>query len=82
MLVDLKSKYVGSMVGSAIGDAIGEVAFYYPGKESLYEMVNRLEKLVYTDDTTMAIGLAESLLQKKRNRPATPWRYLQPLFLS
>ena len=65
MGVDLKSKYIGSMVGSAIGDAIGEVAFYYPGKESLYEMVNRLEKLVYTDDTTMAIGLAESLLQKQ-----------------
>ena len=53
------------MVGSAIGDAIGEVAFYYPEKESLYEMVNRLGKLVYTDDTTMAMGLAESILQKK-----------------
>ena len=53
------------MMGSAIGDAIGEVAFYYPGKKSLYEMVNRLEKLAYTDDTTMAMGLAESILQKK-----------------
>jgi poly(ADP-ribose) glycohydrolase ARH3 len=65
MGIDPKLKYLGSMVGSAIGDAIGEVAFYYPEKESLYEMVNRLEKLVYTDDTTMAMGLAESLLQKK-----------------
>jgi poly(ADP-ribose) glycohydrolase ARH3 len=61
----LKSKYLGSMVGSAIGDAIGELAFYYPEKESLCEMANRLEKLVYTDDTTMAMGLAESILQKK-----------------
>ena len=65
MGIDPKSKYLGSMVGSAIGDAIGEVAFCYPEKESLYEMVNRLGKLVYTDDTTMAMGLAESLLQKK-----------------
>ena len=65
MGIDPKSKYLGSIVGSAIGDAIGEVAFYYPEKESLYEMVNRLGKLVYTDDTTMAMGLAESILQKK-----------------
>jgi poly(ADP-ribose) glycohydrolase ARH3 len=65
MGIDPKLKYLGSMVGSAIGDAIGEVAFYYPEKESLYEMVNRLGKLVYTDDTTMAMGLAESILQKK-----------------
>jgi poly(ADP-ribose) glycohydrolase ARH3 len=65
MGIDLRSKYLGSMVGSAIGDAMGEVAFHYPGKESLYEMVSRLEKLVYTDDTTMAMGLAESILQKK-----------------
>ena len=65
MAVDLKSKYLGSMMGSAIGDAIGEVAFYYPEKKSLYEMIDRLGKLVYTDDTTMAIGLAESLLQEK-----------------
>ena len=65
MGIDLRSKYLGSMVGSAIGDAIGEVAFYYPEKESLYERANWLEKLVYTDDTTMAMGLAESLLQKK-----------------
>jgi poly(ADP-ribose) glycohydrolase ARH3 len=64
--IDPKLKYLGSMVGSAIGDAIGEVAFCYPEKESLYEMVDRLGRLVYTDDTTMAMGLAESILQKKR----------------
>lgn len=86
MVVDLKSKYLGSMVGSALGDAIGELAFFCPEKHHLYTLVDRIEKLVYTDDTAMAIGLAESLLQKKevdpqhlgetfsRNFHREPWR--------
>lgn len=86
MGVDLKSKYLGSMVGSALGDAIGEMAFYYPEREYLYKLLDRLEKLVYTDDTAMAIGLAESLLQRRginpqhlgetfnRNFQREPWR--------
>jgi poly(ADP-ribose) glycohydrolase ARH3 len=65
MATDLKVKYLGAMVGSALGDAIGELAFRCPEKQSLYELVDQLEKLVYTDDTAMAIGLAEAILQKK-----------------
>ena len=65
MGVDLKSKFLGSMVGSGLGDAIGEVAFYYPEKRRLYERVDRLEKLIYTDDTAMAMGLAESIIKNK-----------------
>ncbi len=74
------------MVGSALGDALGEVAFHYPEKKRLSAFVNRIEKLIYTDDTAMAIGLAESILRKRgidqqhlgdtfnRNFHREPWR--------
>ena len=74
------------MVGSGLGDAIGELAFRYREKQTLRALVDRIEKLVYTDDTAMAIGLAESILQKKgidqqhlgdifsRNFYREPWR--------
>jgi poly(ADP-ribose) glycohydrolase ARH3 len=86
MATDLKRKYLGAMVGSALGDAIGELAFRYPEKQRLCALIDRIEKLVYTDDTAMAIGLAESILQKKgidpqhlgeifsRNFYREPWR--------
>ena len=86
MGIDLKAKYLGAMVGSALGDAIGELAFHYPEKKRLSGLVNRIEKLIYTDDTAMAIGLAESILQMKgidsqhlgdtfnRNFHREPWR--------
>ncbi len=64
--MDLKEKFLGGMVGSALGDAIGELAFRVPKRERLCELVDRIESLVYTDDTAMAIGLAESILQKRR----------------
>ena len=66
MAIDLKEKYLGAMVGSALGDAIGELAFHHPEKKRLNALVDRIEKLIYTDDTAMAIGLAESILQKRR----------------
>mgnify|MGYP001062550245 CR=1 FL=1 len=86
MGIDLKAKYLGAMVGSALGDAIGELAFHYPEKKRLSALVNRIEKFIYTDDTAMAIGLAESILQKRgidpqhlgdtfnRNFHREPWR--------
>jgi poly(ADP-ribose) glycohydrolase ARH3 len=86
MGTDLKAKYLGAMVGSALGDAIGELAFHYSKKEHLCAVMDRIEKLIYTDDTAMAIGLAESILQKRgidpqhlgdtfnRNFYREPWR--------
>lgn len=64
-MINLESKFLGSMIGSAIGDAIGELAFSYTEKGFLEVILKSYEKLIYTDDTAMAIGLAESLIEKK-----------------
>ena len=61
--VTLQSKFSGSLVGSALGDAIGEIAFLYPHQDGLRSQLGRLSRLSYTDDTAMAIGLAESIVE-------------------
>ena len=84
--LDLKSKYLGCLIGSAVGDAIGELAFRHPDQETLEATLNRAEILRYTDDTAMALGLAESLAERgvldqehlgrtfHRNFLKEPWR--------
>jgi poly(ADP-ribose) glycohydrolase ARH3 len=86
MTIELKEKYIGAMVGSALGDTIGELAFRCPEQEPLQVLISRTAELVYTDDTAMSIGLAESLLEKRgidqqhlgetfsRNFFREPWR--------
>lgn len=64
MTVDLESTFLGGMLGSALGDAIGEMAFSGPGETELRSKIGQMDELVYTDDTAMAIGVAESLIQK------------------
>jgi poly(ADP-ribose) glycohydrolase ARH3 len=83
---DVKSKYLGCMVGSALGDAIGELAFFHSNKEELCSRLTQLKELRYTDDTAMAIGLAESIVRKgrleqedlgetlRKNFGTEPWR--------
>lgn len=63
--IDLQSKFIGGMMGSALGDAVGELAFLYPQKEILLPRLDQLSELRYTDDTAMAIGLAESIVKKR-----------------
>jgi poly(ADP-ribose) glycohydrolase ARH3 len=84
--VGLESKFLGAVVGSAVGDAIGEVAFQAPERARLETLVEHLDILRYTDDTAMAIGLAESLIEVgavdyqhlgetfRRNYRREPWR--------
>lgn len=84
--VDLQSKFVGAMLGSALGDAIGELAFRFHDRDSLEEAVGKINTLSYTDDTAMAIGLAESIVRKgkidqedigttfSKNFEREPWR--------
>ncbi len=55
--------FLGGMVGSALGDAIGELAFRGLGEAGLRSEIVQRDVLVYTDDTAMAIGLAESITQ-------------------
>jgi len=86
MTINIKSKVMGGMVGSALGDAIGELAFQSPQKELLCSYLERASELRYTDDTAMAIGLAESIIKEKgidqqqlgdtfnRNFQREPWR--------
>jgi poly(ADP-ribose) glycohydrolase ARH3 len=66
MIMDLKSKFLGGMVGSALGDAIGELAFRGLGEAGLRAEIAQRDTLIYTDDTAMAIGLAESITQVGR----------------
>ncbi|RLB14398.1 MAG: hypothetical protein DRG63_08555 [Deltaproteobacteria bacterium] len=84
--MDLRSKFIGGMIGSALGDAIGELAFEFPDKNTLLNKVARSQLHRYTDDTAMAIGLAESIVEKgdidpqhlgdrfQSNFVAEPWR--------
>jgi len=85
--MDVRTKVFGGMIGSAIGDAIGEIAFYYSQKDLLSGAIKQETELRYTDDTAMAIGLAESLIEQdgtidqqklgetfRRNFQREPWR--------
>lgn len=49
------------MIGSGLGDALGELAFGYDDKNRLLAGVSARDILTYTDDTAMALALAESL---------------------
>lgn len=62
-LSGLCSKFLGCMVGSALGDAIGEMAFRCHSRAELLARVAQVDRLTYTDDTAMALGLAQSMLQ-------------------
>jgi poly(ADP-ribose) glycohydrolase ARH3 len=82
----LKTKYLGCLTGSALGDAIGELAFRHPQESELRSALEQVDTLEYTDDTAMALGLAESLAATgrldqehlgrtfQRNFLREPWR--------
>lgn len=64
---NLKSKFLGGMIGSALGDCIGELAFRYGNKQDLLAQVKNKEFIRYTDDTAMAIGIAETIISTDGN---------------
>ncbi|MFQ6037587.1 MAG: ADP-ribosylglycohydrolase family protein [Candidatus Aminicenantales bacterium] len=86
----IRDKFLGSMIGGAIGDAIGELAFRHPSRDGLIRIIESSEEIPYTDDTAMAIGVAESLIahgtilpealgrQFHANYRAEPWRGYGP----
>ena len=68
MKMDIIKRYEGSLLGLAVGDAMGTtLEFQRPGTfEPIYTIVGgglfRLERGQWTDDTSMALCLAESLI--------------------
>ena len=87
-----KLKFLGCLVGTAIGDALGarREGMGMSGSEDVVSLAEKLEQLMYTDDTHMAIGIAESLIESKgfdgehmaqtfiKNYDAEPWRGYGP----
>jgi ADP-ribosyl-[dinitrogen reductase] hydrolase len=71
----LRDRYRGSLIGLAVGDALGAaVEFQPPGTfEPVTEMrgggPHNLEPGYWTDDTSMALCLAESLLEQRGFHP-------------
>ena len=68
--VTLEDRFVGAMLGLALGDAVGArfegqtpdwIAVRHPNREHLIQRTPS-DYLYYTDDTQMAIGVAEALL--------------------
>jgi poly(ADP-ribose) glycohydrolase ARH3 len=88
----LKLKFMGCLVGIAIGDALGarRKGGGMSRSEDIVSLAEKLEQLIYTDDTHMTIGVAESLVENKgfdgehmaqsfiKNYEAEPWRGYGP----
>jgi len=82
--VELIERYRGSLFGLAIGDALGapvefqEVGSFEPVVDMLGGGVFRLRPGDWTDDTSMALCLAESLIDSRGFNPADQLeRYLR-----
>jgi ADP-ribosyl-[dinitrogen reductase] hydrolase len=69
--MDSKDRFRGCLLGLAVGDAVGTtLEFKSPGSfNPIHDMVGggpfRLKSGEWTDDTSMALCLATSLLEKK-----------------
>ncbi len=88
----LKSKFLGALIGTGVGDAVGAgfEGRHAAKPETIEAVVDGREVLIYTDDTHMMIGVAESLVQKEgfdgehmvrtfmRNYEQEPWRGYGP----
>ncbi|HOY73852.1 MAG TPA: ADP-ribosylglycohydrolase family protein [Bacteroidales bacterium] len=73
--MDLVDRYTGCLLGLACGDAVGTTLEFKPrgSFEPITDMVGggpfNLEAGQWTDDTSMALCLAESLIEKKGFEP-------------
>jgi len=88
----LKSKFLGCLIGTAIGDSLGarREGRGMSRSEDIVSLAEKLEQLIYTDDTHMTIGITESLIESKgfdgehmaqtfiKNYEAEPWRGYGP----
>jgi poly(ADP-ribose) glycohydrolase ARH3 len=88
----LRLKFLGCLVGTAIGDALGarREGRGMSTSEDIAALAETLKQFIYTDDTHMTIGIAESLIERKgfdgehmartfiENYEAEPWRGYGP----
>ena len=86
------SKFLGCLIGTASGDSLGarREGRGMSRSEDIISLAEKLEQLIYTDDTHMTIGIAESLIESKgfdgehmaqtfiKNYEAEPWRGYGP----
>lgn len=78
--MELIERYRGALLGLATGDAVGTtLEFKPPGTfDPISDMVGggpfRLKAGEWTDDTSMALCLAESLIEKQAFDPQINWR--------
>mgnify|MGYP006277824613 CR=1 FL=1 len=63
----IREKIYGALIGSGLGDAIGELAFKFGEREELLRRVDNRERVIYTDDTAMALGITEIITLTKDN---------------
>ena len=76
--MDQQQRYRGCLLGLAVGDAVGiTLEFLPPGSfEPIDDMMGggpfNLNAGEWTDDTSMALCLAESLIEKQRFGPCGP----------
>jgi ADP-ribosyl-[dinitrogen reductase] hydrolase len=74
-MLNQQDRYTGSLLGLAVGDALGApIEFSPPGSfKPLSDMIAggpfNLQRGQYTDDTTMALCIAESLIAKRAFDP-------------
>ena len=59
----LRDRAIGALLGCAVGDALGELAFTHASRARLQAAAERAQRLVYTDDTAMAIVIADALVE-------------------
>ena len=80
-----RERFRGALLGLAVGDAVGTtVEFSPPGTfEPVRDMVGggpfSLPPGAWTDDTSMALCLAESLVERRTFDPVDQLRALRPL---
>lgn len=62
--VDLASRFRGALIGTAVGDALGAPTEGSPSVSAAHlHSLDEPQRLTYTDDTAMTIGVARSLVE-------------------
>ncbi|HJX69575.1 MAG TPA: ADP-ribosylglycohydrolase family protein, partial [Dehalococcoidia bacterium] len=63
----MRSKFSGSLIGTGVGDGLGASleGWHSVDQAKVQALAEKRPALIYTDDTHMMIGVAESLVENK-----------------